>query len=419
LTKFIYDLSAFFRNQNSFKNATNRQKNHPFHTKHPFLMKALQLPYFVALAAALTLFGCKKESTTIGAATSSNPLSAIDESHYYHPDMAEITATDRSSCDWTEIPAGSVDALAAAITATCNGGVIYLKAGTHTQNSRLTISKSVKILGEAGTVLKLNSTLSPFSAAGTFPISPAIHVLNTSRVLVQGLDIQTTGPEGATALLFQNAHESAVMHCKITNFQVGIVVEKSDRMVIMRNTILGGTTWQTQAAESDGIVVVNGKSPYLAENDITNTVFGFWICDTWGTCQQNNVHDNLFGIVLCNVPMYFELPDATVTGALIPCTQWKVVNNKAKNNFDNGITVIDGANGNLIMQNEVTGNGLSPFAGTAADIEIFNDSHIFGFLTPKAYDNYIDATQYPGSTIRNCSTGNTIVGGVLMNGGCR
>jgi nitrous oxidase accessory protein NosD len=380
-------------------------------------MKALQLPYFAALAIMCTIFACKKESAV--QTIPIDPLNAVNESHYYHPDIEAITATDRSSCDWTEIPSGSVDALAAAISATCNGGVIYLKAGTHTENSRITINKTVKILGEAGAVLKLNSTLSPYSATGTFPIAPAIHVSNTSRVLIQGLDIQTFGPEGSTAVLFQNAHESAVMNCKITNFQVSIIVEKSDRMVIMRNTISGGTTWQTTTVESDGIVVVNGKSPYLAENDITNTFFGFWICDTWGTCQQNNVHDNFFGIVLCNVPMYFELPDATVTGALIPCTQWKVVSNKAKANFDNGITIIDGANGNIVAQNEVTGNGLSPLAGAAADIEIFTDSQIFGFLTPAANNNYVDATQYPGSTIRNCSTGNTILGGSLMNGGCR
>jgi nitrous oxidase accessory protein NosD len=380
-------------------------------------MRTLAFLYLVALAATLVLFGCKKEST-VNTATL-DPMSAMDDAHYYHPDFAAITATDRSACDWTEIPAGSVNALSAAIAATCNGGVIYLKAGLHTENARISISKTVKILGEAGAVLKLNSTLSPFTAAGTFPIAPAIHVLNASSVLIQGLDIQTTGGEGSTAILLQNAPESAVMNCKITNFQVSIVVEKSDRVVLMRNKIVGGTSWQTQAVESDGIVVVNGKSPYLAENDVTSTVFGAWICDTWGTCQQNTFNGNLFGIVLCNVPQYFELPDATVTGALVPCTRWKVVNNKAKANLDNGITVIDGANGNIITQNEVTGNGSSPFAGTAADIEIFSDSQIFGFLTPKAYDNYVDATQFPGSNIRNCSTGNTILGGALMNGGCR
>jgi hypothetical protein len=35
----------------------------------------------------------------------------------------------------------------------------------------------------------------------------------------------------------------------------------------VRNTISGGTTWQTTTVESDGIEAVNGKSPYLVSPD--------------------------------------------------------------------------------------------------------------------------------------------------------
>jgi nitrous oxidase accessory protein NosD len=381
-------------------------------------MKKLPMNALLVLLALIIFFACQKDKIETG---NNTMTTANEDDHYYRPNLVDLMAlpTDRSDCYWIEIPAGSVNALNAAITAACDNGVIYLKAGIHTENAKINISKSVKILGENGAILKLTSTSAPYTIDGNFFINPAIHVVNTTRVLFQNLDIQTTDAEGATAILLQNSNESAVIGCKITNFQVSIVLEKSDRAAIMRNTIVGGSGWQTQVMESIGITVVNGKSEYVSDNEISNTVFGIWACDQWSTCERNNFHDNVEGIILCNVPLFYELPSGIVTGSLVPGTAWKVFQNKSKGNFDNGIMVIDGANQNIIIGNEVTGNGLSPLSGTATDVEIFGQSDIFGFTTPTTHDNYVDLSSSPSSTIRNCSTGNTIISGVLMNGGCR
>ncbi len=381
-------------------------------------MKKLTTPSLV-LFALLTFFACQKDgffqdsSRTVG-------NDKQQDTNYYTPNLAELTATDRSACDWTEIPAGSVNALAAAISNTCPGGVIYLKSGIHTENALVLVNKSVKIVGEAGAVLKLNSALAPATPAGAIPVNASLHVRNAPGTLIQNIDIQPVGTDAGCAVLLEGSDGSAVIGCKITNFQFSILVEKSDRVALIRNTIHATSAWQTGAIpEAHGIVVINGKSAYIAENDIENALFGIWPCDRWGTCERNITHANMVGIILCKVPPYLILPSGAVAGAEFSSTSCKVSENKSKGNFDNGIMVIDGSNGNRVWDNEVTGNGLSPLGGTAADIEIFTDSYIFGFLTPATFNNSIDATKYPGSKIRNCSTGNTIVGGTMMNGGCR
>jgi nitrous oxidase accessory protein NosD len=381
-------------------------------------MKKLNANALLMLFALISFFACQKEKTESG---NNNTLTTNEEEHYYRPNLAELTAlpTDRSSCYWTEIPAGSVDVLASAIANACDNAVIYLKAGVHTENQRINISKPIKIIGENGAVLKLSTTSAVYTDEGNFLTNPAIYVTNTTRVLFQNLDIQPINSEGATAILLHNAIESAVIGCKITNFQVSVLLEKSDRAAIIRNTIVGGSGWLTLPMEVIGITVVNAKSAYISDNDISNAIFGIWACDQWGTCERNNLHGNLVGINLCNVPMYYQLPSGSVTGALTPGSYFKVFQNKAIANFDCGIMIIDGANNNTLIGNEVTGNGLSPLSGIATDVEIFGESNIFGFTTPTSYNNYVDLSSSPTSTIRNCSAGNTIVSGVLMNGGCR
>ncbi|MCB0521115.1 MAG: right-handed parallel beta-helix repeat-containing protein [Lewinellaceae bacterium] len=359
------------------------------------------------------LLGCQKENPQPEQITTT-------EGPYMAPLVITGEITSRSGCDWTEIPAGSVDALAAAIASACDNGVIYLRAGMHTENAVLTITKPVKIIGETGAVLRIHSELTPPDpTTGAFPVNPALHVLNAPGFLLQDIELQPSGADGGGALLLENSHQSGVMRCKFTNFQYSIAVQKSDRTTIMFNTVVSNGAWQAGGPNAYGITIINGKSAYVSDNDVSNALFGIWACDRWGTAERNNTHGNAVGLILCNVPAALQFPDGFIGGSETPGTSWKVTNNTSTGNFDNGIMIIDGASNNRVWNNQVHGNGLFPLAGTAADIESFDDSHLFGFLTPKAHDNYIDATSDSATTIRNCGVNNTFAGGTAIGGSCR
>jgi nitrous oxidase accessory protein NosD len=346
----------------------------------------------------------------------------IDESKYFTPSAAYLAGLDAfarkpesslrgADCNWTEIPAGSVDALDKAIAAACEGGVIYLKSGVHTENSALTITKSIKLIGERGAILKLKSAVSLIDAAsGSLALKPVLHFLNAPRSLVQDIDIQPIGSAGATALLFDNSTESAVMRCKITNFQWSIWLEQSDKMVIMKNTISATDKWQTgEASEAEGICIANGKSVYVADNEINNALFGIWACDRWGTCERNNTYGNYLGIILCNVPAgFYKFPNGQVKGSLVPGNAWKTRNNTSTDNLNVGILVIDGANGNIVENNNLARNG-------DYDLELTTDSYRFGFLTPMAYNNTVNAGSYPNIRVKDCGRNNQITGGLRIN----
>ena len=366
------------------------------------------------LLTTLFFIGCQKDLNVKEPVQPSQP---IDESHYYEPSKELLASYDalrnpsalgtRAACDWIEIPAGSTDALAQAINNACAGGVIYLKTGVHTETKPITITKSVNIIGAAGAVLKLNAALDT-GTTGAITLKPAIHILNAPNTALLDLDIQPTETDGGTAILFENSNQSCVLRCKFTKFQFSVMIEKSDRMVVLKNTIVVSSLWQTgKIGNAFGIVVINGKSGYIAENIVSNAIFGIWPCDQWGTCTQNTVTENLIGIILCNVPMGVFLPNGKVIGSLVPSTGWKTRNNKATDN-QWGYLIIDGANNNIIENNEAARNA-------AYDMELTTDSYRFGFLTPMSYDNTVNVGSYPNIRIKDCGRNNKVTGGIKVN----
>ena len=369
------------------------------------------------LLATLFFIGCQKD---LNIQETVQPPQSIDESHYYEPSKELLASYDalrnaptigtRAACDWIEIPAGSTDALAQAINNACSGGVIYLKTGFHTETKQITITKSVKIIGQAGAVLKIKSSLRPGNAT-TEKITPnvALHILNAPRTLIQDLDIQPTDTDGGAAILIENSPESAVMRNKITNFQFGVLIEKSDRMAIMQNTIKVSGAWQTgQISAALGILIINGKSTYIAENLVSNAISGIFASDQWGTSFQNTASGNFLGMILCNAPKSLVLPSGQVTGSLIPATGWKFNNNTSTDNLNVGYVVIDGANRNILENNNAARNG-------SYDMELTTDSYRFGFLTPMSYDNTVNAGSFQNISIKDCGRNNKITGGIKVN----
>jgi nitrous oxidase accessory protein NosD len=362
----------------------------------------------------LLLIGCQKD------VKQDQPSLQPNENNYYKPSDAylrnleamAIPPTDissRSSCYWTELAEGSNNALAAAINNACAGGVIYLKKGVHTETNPITITKSIIIIGEAGSVLKVKTQLSHLNAQGNYRINPFIHFLNAPRSAVLDLNIQPMDTNGSTALLFENSHESGVIRSKFTGFQSAVILENSDRVAIMRNTIVGTSAWKTDPnLQVQSVIIMNGLSAYVSDNDISNSAIGIWPCSKWGTCERNYTHGNFIGMILCNAARFMILPNGQITGSLFPATSWKIRNNLSTDNLNIGYIVADGSNHNLLENNDAARNALY-------DMELMTDSYRFGFLTPFVYNNTVIAGAYPNIRIKDCGRNSTIIGGIRVN----
>ena len=178
----------------------------------------------------------------------------------------------------------------------------------------------------------------------------------------------------------------------------------------MKNIIVCSGAWQTGLAPSaESIVIINGKSAYISDNDVSNALFSIWPCDKWGTCERNYTHGSYLGIILCNVPAGgYVLPSGRGVGSETPTTGCKVRNNNSTDNLTTGYLIIDGANNNLIENNNAARNA-------AYDIELTTDSYRFGFLTPKSFKNTVIAGSYPNIKIKDCGENNSITGGIKVN----
>ena len=328
-----------------------------------------------------------------------------------------LTAIDfRTECPAITIPAGSTDALAQAVADICDGGIIYLASGMHIENERVLINKPIKLIGEEGAILQLSGTPKPLDFPETAPdgnisVEVGLHFKDASGSLVQDIEFKPIENDGNTAILMENSSDSGIMRNKMNGFQFGVLVENSDRMTIMFNEIVSSSLWLNDLSYTDmhAITIINGKSAYIAQNEVSNSVFGIWGCDEWGTVESNNSHDNYIAYILCNVPTdYLTFPDGSLHGALKPASGYKVRNNVATNSFAEGYLVIDGAHDNYLENNAASNSG-------TYDMELTTLTLRFGIPAPEAYNNTVIVGDQPEFRVKNCGTNNTVVGGVLVD----
>lgn len=326
--------------------------------------------------------------------------------------IALVNSPKASNCHWREIPAGSIDVLQDVIESMCENGVIYLKAGMHIENTSILINKSIKILGEEG------ATLQVYSGPILFPqdplnylltVDPGIHIQDASGTLIQNVDIITAGGNASTAVLIDNSPMSGVMQSSITDFQLGVVIVKSDKTSIMHNTFVTAFEewYNEQILDAYGVLSVSGEKVKINQNDFTDAVMGVWVSDKKGKITNNNFHDSFIGMLLCLVPPYVLMPDGSIEGAPVPATNWKVTNNNAYDNFTIGYLVIDGAKDNKLTNNQASNNG-------TYDIELVGDSYRFGYLTPAGINTTVKVGSANGITIKDCGINSTIIGNASM-----
>jgi nitrous oxidase accessory protein NosD len=285
-------------------------------------------------------------------------------------------------------------------------GTVIVEAGIHTESSSVVITDPVTIIGEEGAVIEFDSDE---SAASLRVIDAGIHVKNTRQVHIRGLVIRDNDV-GSAAILLEGSEHVTIKDNRITNFQFGVLVESADHTTVDGNHI--GMSSGPLSVTSFGILVVNGFGNHVRDNTVSEAAFGIFASGENGKVVNNTTSYGFVGVMLCNLPANIQLPDGNggwrVSGSAVPATGWLVQGNVSTHNSHVGYLVIDKANHNVLTNNQGGNNRLS-------DIELTADSFRFGFLTPAAFDNVVNAGPYKDITIKDCGNGNRVHGGIQVD----
>lgn len=325
----------------------------------------------------------------------------------------ETNAADRGAT--VTVPAGSLNALAAAVAQAGPSGTVILKAGEHSESGTVTIPFSLNLVGETGAVLRAQTTPSTNEwLAQPQRVEPVLYIKDALGSRVENIEINTPGADpGNMGILVEDSDGFILRNCKVKNHQAGIIVVRSGRGLIEGCVVAGNTSWQTGAfSAAYGINMVSGDHNRLIGNESSGNNAGIFVSGKNGILQRNYLHDNNTGVIFCTFPQnFFELPGGQRVKADHSAHAWKAINNKAVNNFEIGLLVIDGANANVLLDNECTGN-------VYYDIVLTGDLPDYLWVTfPPSKYNLVKSTKYPATRIKNCGIGNVIIGGTEVDYG--
>lgn len=315
--------------------------------------------------------------------------------------------------EWVElrnqvlVPAGSVDALADAITSAGIGGTVILAAGEHIENAPVVIDQRVKLEGEDGAVLSFPN--SPEPANVPVEIVPALHVKDATRVWLHNFSVQTgTGLGGRVGILVQSGARTRIEGLHIVGFQYGILLDGGDRCQVIGNTVVGAFAEYPNAGLQWGITNSTGQRTVLLRNEVSNFNTGIFLSDRNGLAFSNRIVGGGVGILWCTVPAWQSYPDGSSISAAEPARNWRCYSNVAIANYWNYL-IIDGANNSVSIQNESIDAGLY-------DIELAAATERFGIPSPTSANSLVVSVgDYIDYRIKDCTGDNTIVGGQLVD----
>ena len=358
--------------------------------------------FLLALLCLLLIGSCQKESIAPTAEvvdeTQFLQLNTIEDLERFEKEWQANTGTSRHSNFGKTIilKANSNNALQDAVNAAGRFGRVILEKGNHIQETTVTISHPLFIIREEEA--RLTTNVPALTEPGA--IQSAIHIKEGNRVVIWGLEM-INRIEGGGAILVEDSKRATIAKNRFFNYQTGVTVEQGDKALIWKNLITL-TPKSLGFPLSVGIVIVNGDEAKVVQNKVSNAIFGIFASDRNGEAKSNEMHNNIFGMILCNAQ------GATIESGPIqseePCNHWQVTNNYSHDNLQIGYLVIDGANNNFLVDNRASNNGLY-------DMELTADSERFGFLTPKSFENFVDAGQFDNISIKDCGENNLVIGG--------
>jgi nitrogen fixation protein len=362
--------------------------------------------------AVFILAGCAKdEAPTPDALQIQNPEIPADIQASVDEALAELEADYNNPPSTGEVgsrasvyvPAGSVDALTDAIEDAGWGGKVVLRSGDHWESETVMIKHTVRIIGENGAKLYLNTL--PADATdgdGQILTEPGIHVKNANLVRIENIEFLPTGPSGSMALFLEGGRIARIQGNKFTNFKYPVwLSDLSNATGIYDNEFYGGggiTVW--------GITLESGKSVKVKGNYFQDCVVGLFLSDERAIASDNVAVNGSIGILLCTVQGTIVMPDGEVLQKAISCTQARVIKNNCHDNYWNYL-VIDGANHNFLFRNEAANAGLY-------DVELAGPTARFGTPSPTSSNNFV---VNPNNNIitKDCGVNNTVLAGTMVN----
>lgn len=385
-------------------------------------MSTVRLSHFrfiisIMIAIFFVFIGCENETPDVTTPESqAEQYTVPQEIQNEVEELQKIaSASDKGFSYWTNnsdnppviVPAGSVDALAAAIASAGSNGIVILKSGLHTENNPVTITSRVNIIGENGAILK--SAVTP-STIYPLLINPAIHILNANKVKIWNVDFRPTGSVGGTAILLENSPKANISLSSFVDFQYAILLNNSNSSTIFGNNIMVPLGWQTgELPEAQGIVNVNGNHLLVANNEVSNGLIGVFGSGGYGFFLNNNLQGNFAGFVGCCVPEEsFQFPGGAIVGSEDSGHHWFLTGNNATGNLHAGYLIIDGAHHNLLVNNAASNNG-------EYDIELAGETALFGFCTPTCFNNIVIAGRHRNILINDFGLNNIVIGGIRVN----
>ena len=308
------------------------------------------------------------------------------------------------------LTAGSTDALAGAIESAGPGGTVILNSGLHTESASVTVGFRVDIIGEPGAILQTSTAADP-----DFPISidAAIHLKNAAHAKVHGLWFRPpAGTTGSCAVVVENSPHAQIVNNQVTDYQFGVLVHHGDHALVNRNSIQVSNAWSLDPsdpaflAESDGIIIINGRHVSVTENSVSGGFDGIWMCDEKGHCADNSLTSNFIGLLLCRVAAGTFLISGVDAEASQPGSAWLVHRNTAQEN-DWGIQVTDGTHDNLLLNNNATDNHVY-------DCELTGDTLRYGYLVPGCYNNLVVQGGHSPLVVKDCGANNQLRGNLTL-----
>lgn len=369
----------------------------------------------MTLTLLLFLFiGCAKdeEATSEKSTSAEHPaLAGVEqavsdalaelEADYSNPamDYGEIGA--RST---VYVPAGSQNALAAAIASAGPNGKVILESGNHWESGTVVITQKVTLEGADGA--KLYVDVAAPGSAFPFPtvnvLDPAILIKDCNLVWIKNLDIRPQSAKGSTGIFLEKGRLARIEDCTVKGFQFGIwASDNSSSVRLYDNEVTGYDelgVW--------GIAIESGTSAKLKGNYVAGFASNVFISDERGIMEDNEMAGGFQGLLLCTVQGNIQLPNGSLLENAVPCKDWKIIKNLAHDNVWNYLAV-DGANNNFLFRNEAYNPGLY-------DVELAGPSARFGNPMPTSYDNFV---VNPNNEIltKVCGIGNVALAGNKVN----
>lgn len=361
--------------------------------------------HFLLPLLALFLVACEREPLTAPMDEEAALEAEFTELEaQYHAEVAAIEAEAKVTPKGgvVMVPAGSTDALAAAVAEAGPNGTVILAAGDHHESGTVLIPHRIRLQGQPGSVLFFDTD--GFVNAEPGNLEPGLHLRNADRSFIYNLDIRAAGEVAGTAILVEDSDRTVIFRNRIDQHQFGVLIHKSNFTSHVNNQINASLLWTIgQLDGAHGIVNMNGKHTRIYNNTITGGFSGIFPCDEYGFMAGNELFGNYTGMILCKVPTVIFLPgrDEPV-GAEIPGTGWNTFFNDAHDNFDTGYLIIDGARANTIRFNSAANNA-------RVDYDYTGVTSRFGTETPTSRDNR--SLIRSGDTYLDCGVNNTFTGG--------